>query len=58
MATGWYAIVGDREVTAIERREILRDKERALKPGEDAKAKIERLILAVDREINRLEALI
>lgn len=57
VATGWFAIAGDRKVTSIERREILREKERALKPGEDAKVKVERLILAVEREILRLESL-
>ena len=57
VATGFFAMAGDTKVTAIERREILRAKERALKPGEDAKVKLERLILAVEREINRLESL-
>jgi hypothetical protein len=57
VATGWFAMAGDRKVTAIERREILRAKERALKPGEDAKVQVERLILAIERDILRLESL-
>ncbi len=57
VSTGWFAMAGDRKVTAIERREILRAKERALKPGEDAKVQVERVILAVEREILRLESL-
>jgi hypothetical protein len=57
VSTGFFAMAGDRKVTAIERREILRAKERALKPGEDAKSQIERVILAVEREILRLESL-
>jgi hypothetical protein len=55
-ATSLTTLLVGQKYTAAERRNIRQSKERALAPHEDAKSGIERQILAVEKEILRLEA--
>ncbi|MEJ6000302.1 hypothetical protein [Paucibacter soli] len=55
-ATSITAILTNRKYTAAERRSIVYAKERALAPHEDAKAAIERQILAMEHDILRVES--
>ena len=55
-ATSLTTILVGQKYTAAERRSIRQSKERALAPHEDSKSAIERQILAVEKEILRLEA--
>ena len=55
-ATSFTALVAGSKYTAAERRSIRASKERALAPREDAKAALERRLLALDREILRVES--
>ena len=55
-ATSLTTLLVGQKYTAAERRSIRQSKERALAPHEDAKSGIERQILAVEKEILRLEA--
>jgi len=54
--TSLSALVIGTKYTATERRSIRAAKERALAPREDAKAALERRLLALDREILRIES--
>lgn len=53
--TSFTALIAGSKYTAAQRKSIRASKERALAPGEDAKAALERKLLALDREITRIE---
>lgn len=55
-ATSITALVAGSKYTAAERHSIRVSKEQALAPHEDAKASLERQLLALDREILRIES--